>query len=142
MTISNELLDELLKGCARPEDLLGEAGLMKELKLRLMERMLGGELTAHLGYEAGAAPPFGQDNRRNGGTAKRVKGQDGEMPLTVPRDRDGSFEPELVKKGQTRIDGIDDKSEPLMRHWFEQRRIVRHWFKNNGARRTGFTPTA
>ena len=72
MTISNELLDELLKGCARPEDLLGEAGLMKELKLRLMERMLGGELTAHLGYEAGAAPPSGQDNRRNGGTTKRV----------------------------------------------------------------------
>ena len=104
--------------------------------------MLGGELTAHLGYEAGAAPPSGQDNRRNGGTTKRVKGQDGEMPLTVPRDRDGSFEPELVKKGQTRIDGIDDKSEPLMRHWFEQRRIVRHWFKNNGARRTGFMPTA
>ena len=103
MTISNELLDELLKGCARPEDLLGEAGLMKELKLRLMERMLGAELTAHLGYEAGAAPPSGQANRRNGGTTKRVKGQDGEMPLTVPRDRDGSFEPELVKKGQTRI---------------------------------------
>ena len=119
MTISNELLDELLKGCARPEDLLGEAGLMKELKLRLMERMLGAELTAHLGYEAGAEPPAGQANRRNGGTTKRVKGQDGEMPLTVPRDRDGSFEPELVKKGQTRIDGIDDKSEPLMRHWFE-----------------------
>ena len=58
MTISNELLDELLKGCKRPDDLLGEAGLMKELKIRLMERMLGAELTAHLGYEAGAeAPP-------------------------------------------------------------------------------------
>ncbi len=57
MTISNELLDELLKGCERPEDLLGEAGLMKELKLRLMERMLGAELTAHLGYESGATPP-------------------------------------------------------------------------------------
>ncbi len=53
MTISNELLDELLKGCKRPEDLLGDAGLMKELKIRLMERMLGAELTAHLGYEVG-----------------------------------------------------------------------------------------
>ena len=74
-----------------------------------MERMLGAELTAHLGYEAGAAPPAGQANRRNGGTSKRLKGQDGEMPITVPRDRDGSFEPELVKKGQTRIDGMDDK---------------------------------
>ena len=126
MTISNELLDELLKGCARPEDLLGEAGLMKELKLRLMERMLGGELTAHLGYEAGSAPPSGQPNRRNGGTTKRVKGQDGEMPLTVPRDRDGSFEPELVKKGQTRIDGIDDKIIGLYAHGLTVRDIQAH----------------
>ena len=126
MTISNELLDELLKGCSRPEDLLGEAGLMKELKLRLMERMLGGELTAHLGYEAGAEPPFGQANRRNGGTTKRVKSQDGEMPLTVPRDRDGSFEPELVKKGQTRIDGIDDKIIGLYAHGLTVRDIQAH----------------
>ena len=126
MTISNELLDELLKGCARIEDLLGEAGLMKELKLRLMERMLGGELTAHLGYEAGATPPSGQANRRNGGTTKRVKGQDGEMPLTVPRDRDGSFEPELVKKGQTRIDGIDDKIIGLYAHGLTVRDIQAH----------------
>ena len=50
MTISNELLDELLKGCRRPEDLLGDSGLMKELKVRLMERMLGAELTSHLGW--------------------------------------------------------------------------------------------
>jgi putative transposase len=104
MTISNELLDELLKGCKRPDDLLGEAGLMKELKIRLMERMLGAELTAHLGYEAGAEAPQEQSNRRNGISTKRVKGSDGEVPLSVPRDRDGSFEPELVKKGQTRID--------------------------------------
>ena len=116
MTISNELLDELLKGCERPEDLLGEAGLMKELKLRLMERMLGAELTAHLGYESGATPPPGQVNRRNGTAIKRLKGQDGEMPISVPRDRDGSFEPELVKKGQTRIDGIDDKIIGLYAH--------------------------
>lgn len=126
MTISNDLLDELLKGCARPEDLLGEAGLMKELKLRLMERMLGAELTAHLGYEAGAEPPSSQANRRNGGTTKRVKGQDGEMPLTVPRDRDGSFEPELVKKGQTRIDGIDDKIIGLYAHGLTVRDIQAH----------------
>lgn len=109
MTISNELLDELLKGCKRPDDLLGEAGLMKELKIRLMERMLGAELTAHLGYEPGAEAPQEQSNRRNGISTKRVKGSDGEVPLSVPRDRDGSFEPELVKKGQTRIDGVDDK---------------------------------
>ena len=109
MTISKELLDELLKGCKRPEDLLGKDGLMKELKIKLMERMLGAELTAHLGYEDGKDAPTDQANRRNGSSAKRLKGQDGELPIAVPRDRDGSFEPELVKKGQTRIDGMDDK---------------------------------
>lgn len=109
MTISKELLDELLKGCERPEDLLGDAGLMKELKIKLMERMLGAELTAHLGYEEGKDAPPGQSNRRNGTAGKRLKGQDGELPISVPRDRDGSFQPELVKKGQTRIDGMDDK---------------------------------
>ena len=116
MTISKELLDELLKGCERPEDLLGDAGLMKELKIKLMERMLGAELTAHLGYEEGKEAPPGQPNRRNGTSTKVLQGQDGVMPLAVPRDRDSSFEPELVKKGQTRIDGMDDKSEPASRH--------------------------
>ena len=109
MTISKELLDELLKDCARPEDLLGDSGLMKELKIKLMERMLGAELSAHLGYEAGKDAPADQPNRRNGTSKKRLKSQDGELPISVPRDRDGSFEPELVKKGQTRIDGMDDK---------------------------------
>jgi transposase-like protein len=109
MTISKELLDELLEGCERPEDLLGDTGLMKELKIKLMERMLGAELTAHLGYEEGKDAPPGQSNRRNGTAGKRLKGQDGDVPISVPRDRDGSFEPELVKKGQTRIDGMDDK---------------------------------
>jgi putative transposase len=91
MTISNELLDELLKGCKRSEDLLGEAGLMKELKVRLMERMLGAELTTHLGYGAGAELPGGQTNRRNGTATKRVKGWRGAafgaaQPPAVPRD--------------------------------------------------------
>src|SRR5690606_13222507 len=62
------LLDELLKGCERPEDLLGNDGLMKELKIKLMERMLGAELTAHLGYEDGKDAPADQVNRRRGGS--------------------------------------------------------------------------
>jgi transposase-like protein len=109
MTISKDLLDELLKGCERPEDLLGDAGLMKELKIRLMERMLGAELTAHLGYEGGGATPPEQSNRRNGSSSKMLKSRDGALPITVPRDRDGSFEPELVKQGQIKINGMDDK---------------------------------
>ena len=94
MTISKELLDELLKGCERLEDLLGDAGLLKDLKIKLMERMLGGELTAHLGYEEGKDAPPGQANRRNGTASKRLKGQDGEVPISVPRDpvaRQGMF---------------------------------------------------
>ncbi len=90
MPITDDLLDELLKGCERPEDLLGDAGLMKELKVRLMERMLGGELTAHLGYEAGGEPPSGQSNRRNGSASKRLKGSDGEVSIAIPRDRESS----------------------------------------------------
>lgn len=109
MTISRELVDELLRGCERPEDLLGDTGLMKELKIRLMERMLGAELTAHLGYEEGREVPVTQSNRRNGSSSKVLKSRDGTLPISVPRDREGSFEPELVKKGQTRIDGIDEK---------------------------------
>jgi putative transposase len=83
MTIFKELLDELLKGCERPEDLLGNDGLMKALKIKLMERMLGAELTAHLGYEDGKDAPVDQANRRNGSSAKRLKGQDGELPCRV-----------------------------------------------------------
>ena len=109
MRISKELLDELLSGVERPEDLLGDTGLMKELKVWLMERMLGAELTEHLGYEPGADPTSEQNNRRNGTSRKTLKGNDGALPIDVPRDRDGSFEPELIKKGQTRIDGMDDK---------------------------------
>jgi hypothetical protein len=79
MISSMELLDELLEGCERPEDLLGDTGLMKELKIKLMERMLVAELTAHLGYEEGKDAPPGQPNRRNGTASKRLKGRYGEI---------------------------------------------------------------
>jgi putative transposase len=107
--INDELLDELLKGCDRPEDLLGNGGLMKDLKKALMQRMLGAELTEHLGYEHGTEAPPVQVNRRNGTSRKTVRSEDGAFAIEVPRDRDGSFEPKLVAKGQTRIDGLDDK---------------------------------
>lgn len=138
MTISNELLDELLKGCERPKDLLGDGGLMKELKVRLMERMLGAELSAHLGYEAGSEPPPEQMNRRNGTSDKRLRGQEGELSISIPRDRDGSFEPELVKKGQTRIDGIDDKIIGLYALGLSVRDIQAHLEELYGRRRRRF----
>ena len=109
MTISNKILDELLSDVDRPDDLLGDTGLMKELKVRLMERMLGAEMTEHLGYEPNTEPPSQQINRRNGTSRKTLKGNDGAVPIDIPRDRDGSFAPKLIPKVQTRIDGMDDK---------------------------------
>ena len=126
MTISKELLDELLSGVEKPEDFFGDKGLMKELKVRLMERMLGAELTEHLGYEPHAEPAIQQSNRRNGSTRKVLKGQDGAVPIDIPRDRDGSFEPELVKKGQTRINGVDDKIIGLYATGLSTRDISSH----------------
>jgi transposase-like protein len=107
--INDDILDELLRGCERPEDLLGDGGLMKDLKKALMQRMLGAELTEHLGYEHGEEAPPVQTNRRNGVSRKTVKGENGAFEIDVPRDREGSFEPRLIGKGQTRIDGLDDK---------------------------------
>ena len=121
MTTSNELLDEPLEVVSVLTTC--DAGLMKELKVRLTERMLSAELSAHLGYEADGKPPPGQANRRNGAGAKRLKGQDGESPISVPRNRDGSFEPELVRKGQTRIDGIDDRIIGFYAHGLSVRDI-------------------
>jgi hypothetical protein len=115
MTISKEVLDKLLKGVERPEDLRGDAGLMKELEIKLVERMLGAELTAHLGCEEGKEAPPGQTNRRNGASAKMLKGEGGELPLAVPRDRDSSFEPELVK-GFAKCSGAVASHSTMMRN--------------------------
>ncbi len=107
--IDDSILDELLRGCERPEDLMADGGLMRDLRKALMQRMLGAELTEHLGYEHGEVAPPVQTNRRNGVSRKTVKSEDGAFELAVPRDREGSFEPRLIGKGQTRIDGLDDK---------------------------------
>ena len=87
--------------------MLGEEGLFKELKRRLLERALGAELTEHLGYEKGDPAGRGSGNSRNGYSSKTVIGDDGPIELAVPRDRDSSFEPQIVAKGQTRIEGFD-----------------------------------
>ena len=101
MPIKPEHLDELLAGYEKPEDLLGEDGLFKQLKKALIERALGAELTDHLGYEKGDPAGRGSGNSRNGPSAKTVLTEDGEIEIEVPRDRDGSFEPQMIAKGQT-----------------------------------------
>ena len=85
--IRDELIEELLQGYSSPQDLLGEEGLFKELKKRLLERALGAELSEHLGYEKGEPAGRGSGNSRNGYSSKTVIGDDGAIEIAVPRDR-------------------------------------------------------
>jgi putative transposase len=126
MTITPEVLDELLAGVSSPEDLMGDAGLFRQLKKALMERALGAELTHHLGYEKGDPVGRGSGNSRNGHSAKTVLTEDGELDLSVPRDRAGTFEPRLVAKGQTRLDGFDGKVISLYARGLTVREIQGH----------------
>ncbi|WP_044349319.1 IS256 family transposase, partial [Dethiosulfatarculus sandiegensis] len=118
--------DELLKGYEKPEDLLGENGIFQELKKALVEKALGAELTHHLGCEKGKKPEAKSGNTRNGHGKKRVKSSGGEIELSVPRDRDGSFEPQLIKKGQRHFDGFDDKIISLYARGMTVREIQSH----------------
>jgi putative transposase len=109
MPIKDELLEELLKDYKNPEDLLGKDGLLKELTKRLLEKAMESELTHHLGYEKHSPAGKKSGNSRNGKSAKTLKGDFGEMPIEVPRDRNGDFNPQIIPKHQTRFSGFDDK---------------------------------
>lgn len=109
MVIKEEILDELLKEYKSPEDLLGKDGLLKELTKRLLEKAMDSELTHHLGYEKYSPAGKKSGNSRNGKSSKKIKGDFGEIPIEVPRDRNGDFNPQIIPKHQTRFDGFDDK---------------------------------
>ena len=126
MTIKNELLDELLKDYKKPEDMLGENGILKQLTKALLERALQGEITHHLGYPKHAAEGKNTGNSRNGKSKKTLTGDHGPMPIEVPRDRNGTFEPQIVQKGQTRFDGFDDKILSLYSRGMTTREIQGH----------------
>ena len=101
------LAEKLVKEYKTPEALFGEQGVAKELQKRLYEAALRGELTDHLGYEKHDRAD--NSNKRNGSSPKTLKGENGEISIDMPRDREGTFEPQLVAKRQTRFDGFDDK---------------------------------
>lgn len=124
--IKPEVLDELLSGLSKPEDLLGDEGLFRQLKKALMERALGGELTHHLGYEKGDPGGRRSGNSRNGHSSKTVLTEEGEIDLSIPRDRAGTFEPQLVPKGVTRLEGFDDKVISLYARGLTVREIQGH----------------
>jgi putative transposase len=105
--ISKELLDQLLKDYKKPDDLLGEGGIIKELTKALVERCLNAEIENYMSESAISDEK--SPNRRNGYSKKRIKGEFGEAEIQIPRDRNSDFEPILVPKGQSRITGLDDK---------------------------------
>jgi len=106
--LPEDALQDALEGL-RPQEITGPGGLMSQLAGRVLESALGAELTGHLGYPPGQAPPGGAGNHRNGSTSKTVKTDIGPVEVRTPRDRAGTFEPQLVAKRQTRLAGLDDR---------------------------------
>jgi putative transposase len=126
VTLKPELVEELLKAVKNPNDLFGPEGLFHRLKAALMERMLDAELTEHLGFERNAIEGRGKSNSRNGYTNKRVQTETGPVEIRVPRDRAGTFEPQLVSKYQRRLEGFDDKVLALYARGMSVRDIQGH----------------
>ena len=126
MPITPEVLDQILKDYEKPEDLLSDNGLLQQLTKALLERALNGELTHHLGYEKHDPVGNNSGNSRNGTTPKVVKGKRGQVEIEVPRDRNGEFEPQLVKKNQKRFDGLDEKIISLYSRGLTQNEIKGH----------------
>ncbi len=124
--LSDEVIDELLAGARTEEEIVGPGGVLSQLTKRLVERALQAELTEHLGYEPHQEPPGGVGNTRNGSTAKRLATEHGPVEINTPRDRKASFEPQLVRKGQRRFEGFDDKIIALYSRGLSTRDIERH----------------
>jgi putative transposase len=124
--IDPKIIDELLKRYEKPEDLLGEGGIVEQLTKALIERALQGEMTHHLGYEKHSVEGHGSGNSRNGTTSKTLKGKKGKIEVEIPRDRTGEFEPQLIKKHQRRFDGFDEKIISLYARGMTVREIQGH----------------
>jgi putative transposase len=123
--LPEDALQDALAGL-RPEEITGPGGLMTQLAGRVLEVALGAELSEHLGYPRGEAPPGGVGNHRNGHTPKTVKTELGDVAIRTPRDRSGSFAPQLVAKRQTRLAGLDERVLDLYAGGMSTRDIASH----------------
>jgi putative transposase len=126
MGIDKELIDKLLADYKGPEDLIGEQGLLKQLTKALVERAMDAELTHHLGYEKHDTAGRGSGNSRNGTSRKKLKGDFGEAEIEVPRDRNGTFTPQIVAPHQRRFSGFDDKILSMYARGMTTREIQGH----------------
>ncbi len=121
-----KLADSLLANYKKPEDLIGENGLLKQLTKMLVERALEVEMATHLGHDKNESVTNSTGNTRNGYSTKTLQGDFGELPLDIPRDRQGGFEPQMVAKHQTRWTGFDDKIISLYARGLSVREIQGH----------------
>ena len=126
MAIPKEVLDQLIADYKKPEDLIGENGLLKQLTKALLERAMQAEMTDHLGYPRNAPEGKNSGNSRNGSYKKKLKGDFGQIDVAVPRDRNGSFEPVIVPRGETRFKGFDDKIISMYARGMTTRDIQSH----------------
>ena len=124
--LSDEVVDELLAGARTEEEIVGPGGVLAQLTKRLVERAMSAELSDHLGYEPHQEPPGGVGNTRNGSTPKTLATEHGPVGVRTPRDRNGSFEPQIVRKGQRRFQGFDDKILALYSRGLSTRDIEAH----------------
>src|SRR5438105_3827544 len=124
--LPDELHDRLLGARQAEEEIFGQGGLFDQLTKRLVERAMEVELTDHLGYEPHREPPGGAGNTRNGSTPKTLATEHGPVPIDTPRDRDGSFEPKIVRKRQRRFEGFDEKILALYSRGLSTRDIEAH----------------
>ena len=131
--VPEELLASLLADYKKPEDLIGENGLLKQLTKLLVEKALDAELAEHLGHGKNEPVANEAGNTRNGKSKKTLKGEFGELPIEVPRDRHGTFEPQLIPKHQTRWSGFDDKILSLYARGMTVREIQAHLEEMYGA---------
>jgi putative transposase len=126
MAIDLRIIDKLLADYKKPEDIIGENGLLKQLTKALLERAMQAEMTDHLGYEKHDPAGNNSGNSRNGATTKTLKGDFGELPLETPRDRNGTYDPKIIGKGQTRFTGFDDKIISMYARGMSTREIQGH----------------
>ena len=128
-----KLADSLLGHYQKPEDLIGENGLLKQLTKLLVERALEAEMAEHLGHDKSQAITNASGNARNGHSDKTLLGDFGELPLEIPRDRQSSFEPQIIAKHQTRWTGFDAKIISLYARGLSVREIQGHLEEMYGA---------
>jgi len=107
MAIEKDIVDRLLADYKKPEDLTGENGVLRQLTKALMERALEAEMATHLGYEKHDLEATPNGNRRNGKSKKTLKGELGEIEVITPRDREATFEPQIIPR----------RARPAWRAW-------------------------